>query len=558
MSILRLLGLLWWPSLKNRLRAQARRLRQPKYLVATSMGALYWWWYLGRRFFGLPPPRFEDRVHLVVEVGLSLLGIATVGVYWIIGSDRGSLKFSEPEAQFLFPVLTQSQLVHYKLLRSVITGFAGATLTMIVFGRRFGHPLWFTLGSWVAFTTLSLHAIGSSFTRASLAEHGISQAHRRIGTLAAVAAFGGLVWWSLGRIELPSPEPSLDWVVRAASAFDAGPVSWVLLPFRSAVRLALAPDAATFAASLPAALAVAGLHYVWVVRAAVEFEEASLEAAERRAHRRESWNRGVGTPKIGSWRRAPFRLSVGGGPEIALAWKGLIGVVRRLSPWSIVAMATGMAIALLSLGHAPPGRMATSILALIALAVAALFGPALARFDLRHDLVNLDVLRALPVTGESILLGEIAAPAIVLAVLEWLAIAVAQATFMWRPEFSVGARVSVWLTVGCLAPALSLAGLMVQNAIVVLLPGWVPVGPDRPRGPEAVGLRLIAVVANLFVMTFALLPSAIVGAALIALLWTTVGWYSLPIGAALTAFLIGLEVRLAAVVLGRALDRLEP
>jgi hypothetical protein len=129
---------------------------------------------------------------------------------------------------------------------------------------------------------------------------------------------------------------------------------------------------------------------------------------------------------------------------------------------------------------------------------------------------------------------------------------------MWRPEFSPGVRVALWASVGFLAPALSMAGLMVQNAIVILLPGWVPVGPDRPRGPEALGLRLMVVVGNLFVMTFALLPSALIGVVPVALLWRSIGWYSLPIGAGLAAVLIACEVRLAAGILGRVFDRLEP
>src|SRR5262249_44367331 len=88
------------PSLQHRLRTQARRLRQPKYLVATSLGALYWWWYVGRRFFGLPPPHFDSRLRTLLEVALTLLGIVTVAFYWVFGSERGALKFSEAEVQF--------------------------------------------------------------------------------------------------------------------------------------------------------------------------------------------------------------------------------------------------------------------------------------------------------------------------------------------------------------------------------------------------------------------------------------------------------------------------
>ena len=39
--------------------------------------------------------------------------------------------------------------------------------------------------------------------------------------------------------------------------------------------------------------------------------------------------------------------------------------------------------------------------------------------------------------------------------------------------------------------AILLAQLVIQNGTVILFPGWIPTGPTRPRGIEAMGQQML-------------------------------------------------------------------
>src|SRR5207247_491100 len=78
------------------------------------------------------------------------------------------------------------------------------------------------------------------------------------------------------------------------------------------------------------------LHYLWVVRTAVAFEDASVEYAEKRAARVAAWRSGqrrVGATATKA-RPGPFPLPSLGRPEIAFLWKNL------LSTWQYFTLRT--------------------------------------------------------------------------------------------------------------------------------------------------------------------------------------------------------------------------
>ena len=64
-----------------------------------------------------------------------------------------------------------------------------------------------------------------------------------------------------------------------------GPLVYLLWPFRIVVRPYLAADSWEFLKSLGPSLLMLGLHFVWVVRSNVAFEEASVEASRKMAER---------------------------------------------------------------------------------------------------------------------------------------------------------------------------------------------------------------------------------------------------------------------------------
>jgi hypothetical protein len=554
--------------LKNRAVAQVRRVRQPRYLLATVIGLGWWWLYFGR-FLGtrLPGSGLDPAWRAPLELFLAGLALLFVALAWLFGTDRGALTFSEAEIQFLFPApLSRRQLVHYKLLRLLGTGLVGAALAAFFFGRSTGgSPLLFALGSWVALTTLSFHNLAASFTRAGLARHGLRGAGRFLATLAVLAALAAGLWWAARAVRPPalSGHPRED-LLAWATALGGSPLAWALWPVLAPIRLALAPDARAFAVALPGALAMLGLHYAWVMATVLHFEDDAVRDAERRARLLEALRQGTAPPvRAGRLRRPPFRLAPRGRPEVAFLWKGLIatGRLANLRVLLALALTLGALAAALWLSRAPglvgggaPGVL--GMLAALAWAYLALFGPGLVRADLRSDLPNLEVLRALPVSGAALVRGQLAAPLAVLSALQWLCLPVA--ALLLPGDAGPGLRAALALAAALVGPAFTLVALVLQNGFVVLLPGWVPTGPDRTRGPEALGLRLISALGHLLALGLALLPAAVLGGGLGLGAFALLGAPGLVIGAAAGALALAAEAWLATGLLGRAFDRLDP
>ena len=571
MVLLRVTALILLAGLKNRALAQVRRVRQPRYLLATLLGLGWWWLYFGR-FLGtrLPGRGLDPAWLLPLELGLSALALGLVTLAWLFGTDRGALAFSEAEIQLLFPApLSRRQLVHYKLLRLLGTGLVGAAITAFFVGRSLGGPpLLFALGSWAALTTLSFHNLAASFTRAGLARHGLRGARRFLLTLGAVAALGAGLWWAARAVRPPAltghlQEDLVAWV----TTIDASPLGWALWPVRAPVRLLLARDLGAFALALPGALAVLALHYAWVMATVIHFEDDALGEAERRARLLDAGRRPGATPVIrgGRLRRPPFRLAPRGRPEVAFLWKGLIATGRaaNLRILAVLALSLGGISVGLGLSRLPGllGQGGGGALGLVGLAAAlawayaVLFGPGLVRSDLRGDLPNLEVLRALPVPGAAQVRGQLAGPLVVLAALQWLCLLVAVPLL---PGPGPGLRAALALSAALLGPAFTLVALTLQNGFVVLLPGWMPSGPERARGPEAFGLRLISALGHLLALGLALLPAALLGGGIGLGAWTILGAPGLVVGAAVAAGTLVAEAWLATAALGKAFDGLDP
>jgi hypothetical protein len=112
-----------------------------------------------------------------------------------------------------------------------------------------------------------------------------------------------------------------------------------------------------------------------------------------------------------------------------------------------------------------------------------LMGPYMIRNDLRMDLPRLPVLKTWPISGRELLVGEILTPWVVLSVVVWFLLVVALAlslTSDWGPGGPLG-RAAVAAAGAILAPMLIAGQLIVQNAAVVLFPGWVALARAASR-----------------------------------------------------------------------------
>jgi len=111
-----------------------------------------------------------------------------------------------------------------------------------------------------------------------------------------------------------------------------------------------------------------------------------------------------------------------------------------------------------------------------------------------------------------------------------------------------------------LGPAVAVVNLVLQNAVVVLLPGWVPKEGERAGGPEAVGLRLVLTIGGLLALAVLVAPAAAAGGLVLLAAWRVSGGApsALALAALVAASILLAEAWLATRLLGLAFDRLDP
>lgn len=544
-------------STRNRLKKQVQRLRQPRYLAATILGGLYLWTLFVRKTAGSSTMMAAGTAPF--EAVFLFMALLSVAGSWIFGGEEGALVFTDAEATLLFSApVTRAALMRYKLARTLLIAVLSALLMTVFAGRRLGaHPVYFSLGAWMGLSTLSLHMTGASLTRATLVQYGLTGLRRRLVTAGAMAvALGALLYWAVATAKpvMPASFDLLDWGGYLVALLASPPLSWILWPLRAPLTVAFAQDLSQLWPALPLAVGLLALHIGWVLSSDVAFEGASLDAAEKRAARlaRRGGARGTFTVRRSA---PPFALESAGRPEVAILWKNLTALTRVVS-FRLVLLVVLVGVAFVSLGISAENRPQTLALALAGLAgITVLFSPQLVSSDLRDDLPQLGVLRTWPLTGRQVAMGELMAPALILTAALWAQIGGAVALALFVPDWPAALVVAAGLSLAMVAPLVAAAGLVAQNLAAILFPSWV--GQDNQRGVEAIGQRLLTMVGRVLVLTLGFVPATLLGGGVGALTYRFVGLIGLPIGAALAAAVLGVELWLAVGALGRAFERMD-
>jgi hypothetical protein len=559
-------------SLANATRRRLARLRQPKYLIGFVAGLLYFYWLIlrpgGQRAPGAAIfPGLEGLGEVMVVAGLAALLLSN----WIFGSAETPFTFQLAETDFLFTApLTRRQVIQFRLLRSQLPLFLSALFSVLLFSR--GHvnaalPLK-VAALWLLYLTLQLHYAGAALLRGSLAQQGMTGVRRKLVTLAGLAAVATAVWWGLREAV---PEIVAAWSVDSdagaaelSRALRHGALGVALWPLFAVTGPLLASGASEFVARLPAALLVAGVHYVWVVRSTLAFEEAAVEHAGKVARRVEAMRRGrvdvTRRPRSGA-PRTLIALGAAGSPAGAIVWKNVTGALREFRLRTLVLlvlMVLAMSWALGGPGGAP------ELIALLSLGLAGvvlLFGPLTLRYDLRRDLEMLDVLKSWPVRGRDLVGAEVLAPALLVSGVAALGLCVAFSASLasTAPLPPVGNRLAILVAALAVAPAVVTVLFLVQNAAALLFPAWSAIGPDRATGFEATGQRILTFVGTAFALVVAVLPAALVGgvAAVVARQLGLPSAWAGAVWGVVGAAVLWVEGYCGVVLLGPVLERME-
>jgi hypothetical protein len=568
--------------LLNRLLMRFKRLKQPKYLIGAIVGALYFYFYFGRVIFwrfgrvgnsSTGTSGFSIDPALYEAVGALIL-VTIVLLRWIFKDERAALVFTEAEVAFLFPApISRRGLIQYKLLRSqlgILFSVMFFTFLRSAIGTS-GRVLIHAAGLWVIFATLSLHFIASSFALTKIMDRGISNWKRRLVIFALVLIAGsGVAWWTMREM----PQLTITDVKNVASFQDyvrqamlSGPLPYLLYPFRLAVRPYLAPDWFAFLKALLPALALMALHYVWVIRADVAFEEASVEASKKLADKIAAMRAGRmgATGKQIKRRRPPFKLHPIGPPFLALLWKNLIsaGKVFTARMWIIVALSLILIMTssgVFSSSETRPWLMIVGIMSASFAGWAALFGPQIMRQDFRQDLPQADLLKGYPMPGWQIAFGELLAPAVILTGLQWLLLIVAVTCAMSVREVDVptGQLLAIAGGVAMLLPCLNLISLIIPNAAVLQFSSWFQTGKDAPQGIEATGQRLIFFFGQMLAFLVTLAPAAGVFVGIYFVVGFATNFeLAMLLAAAATTLVLAVEVGLGVMLLGWLFNRFD-
>jgi ABC-2 type transport system permease protein len=519
------LTFLLWRSFLNRTRARLKRLKQPKYLIGAIFGLLYLYGYLFQFLFssrrGTTP--FAGLGDIVESIGALVLLVIVLSA-WLFPHQRAALVFTEAEIAFLYPApLYRRTLIHYKLLKSQIAILITVLLITLVTGRLFsaGDAWMRVAGWWVILSTLNLHFLGASFARTMLLDRGITNRIQRVVVLLGLGALAVFTaFWARQNLPMPAFDNAADfaaWRDYLQQLFATPPLTYLLAPFRFVMQPYLAANAVEFAKAFGVALAIIAIHYAWVMRANVAFEEASLELSRRVAEKFAAAREGRAFEvKPTKGRRAPFRLAPRGLPQIAFLWKNLVGAHATFRPRTVLFVLLPFVVMAVFIGMAETRRGSVLIgtaamLAFMFFIWGLLIGPQVVRCDLRKDLPFMDVLKQFPLRGWQVVAGELLAPTVILTVVQWLLLALGSALLTGAGESLPIPRVPfTWMVAAAIvAPFWNALTLLIPNAAVLCFPAWFQTRPDAPQGFEVAGQRLLLFLGQLVLLAVTVLPAAL-------------------------------------------------
>jgi ABC-2 type transport system permease protein len=470
----------------NRVRRVGADFRRPGPRIAAAAAVAY---FILLAWLS-PDTRGVSRDHQAAATIGALGMLVLVASAWLLGTGGKLVELSRAERALLLPApISPGHVMDVKLMRLQATMLGNALLWTALTS---GGQDWATLARralafWVMLTTLQLHRIAAARMRAAVAVH---PAVRRTVGLLGIAMLALVPIVLSGAIRESAPDLT-DFLGQLASHPIARAILW---PFVLVLRPLTASSTAHWMAQLAPAVALLLLHYLWVRRLGPELERARDPLTSAR-----------GAPL---WPLAP-----GGSAVTAFFWKNVTALVRRRAAG--VAGAAIVALLALPLLLRAGGRVAASaflgLLFLMWALLLLLVGPQFARNDLRRDQGMLVMLRTLPVRGYEIILGASGAAALTLATgVAALLLAGAVATSGSDQSLLPTQHRGAWLVAALLVMGpVSFAGILLQNAAVILLPTWSRLTARRGTA-TALGSNLAnSVLTVLLLGVLLLLPAAL-------------------------------------------------
>jgi ABC-2 type transport system permease protein len=558
-------------SWRNRVRTQLKRLRRPRYLFALFVGLLYLALIFYRPEGTAATPVYGSVGRSFALVSAFLLA-ALAAKWWIFGASSGPLAFTNAEVQMLFPApLLRRDLILYRLFRAQLAMVLSAAFVALLIWRSAGttRPLALPLrmiGLWLFFAISFMHQMGVTLVRTAAAQRGgglVRSAPAIIIVTVCVALLGYSMAPAIASIH------SINDVSAGFARISAAtrqPIPRVILaPFQWVLAPAYANTTQDWLDAVGPAVIILLLHYIWVLRADAVFEDAAVDASARRAARLAARAAALHSGVAPSAPRAPgavsqslMRLKAHGPAWSAIVWKNATAAARGLKLVSTVRFGSVIMIVLIigrQVNFGSTFANTTGVLGMIALIMVVYLtvaGPLTIRNDLRSDLAHLSTLRTYPLRGYTVVFAEILSSAATLTVMQVVLLA---AAFGLLNEVTLHERITVLTGALVVLPVVNLVSFTIQNAIALLVPGWVKLGGAVETGQiafEALGQRALGAIASLIALVVAFIPPFGAAVAITALGRDVA---SATLGIIVGLVIGGAEVWLAVIWLGGLFER---
>jgi len=519
-----------WNSLSNAVMLRLRRLREPKYLGGTILGAAYFYWFVFRNTarsihtdtglwdtFSLTPAEWTVLLgHLAAMLVLTLM-LCT----WVFGSGKAVLRFTETEAALLFPApIHRRTLLNYKLA----TGQVRILFTCLLFALMFGKlvpqgsfPLR-VFGFWILFTAFHLQQVAAGFSCQRLASRGLPALPRQLLAAAVlVLGLGSVAWWFYTN----GPQIMAGDAHSFTTLLSQSRLSLILFPVRLLLQPLCTTDVAGFLASLAPAASMLGLFYLWIIATYTEFEEASTAAAEKRAKVLSAAREGRGLRIPKTLRKEPFLLKGAGPVQIAFLWRGLIAAGRWSHP-RVLLIALAVICGTLGMSQRfPAGQAAAAVIAamLLPIGISVLFTSSiLLRKSAPQMIQRMETMKGMPLLGWKVVFGEMITPLYLFTALFWaLMILFAYSLHLadlsgGKAPFHLGGSFGMGLFAAALLCPFYFGLVTSLNfASALFFPAWASNMNQQTADIAIIGQRIFFMLGFLIVLVLAALPAVAVG-----------------------------------------------
>jgi hypothetical protein len=481
---------------------QARgRLRRLARLIASVRGGLLVLFGVGM-FVLMLWPSFTGDTPAGQQVGevrrLGPLFLAAACLYFVIfATGERALTFNPAEVNLLFPApFARRHLLLYKLA-SMVGGIVIASGLLAIVMRAYRvNVIAAFVGLFLTMFFLQLVSMLIALVTCALGEHAFTRRRQLALAVLALIALAVVVQVGIERFRG-------GWD-RIAEEVERSPLVQALLtPLRWFVDAITAerlwPDLVVAAAL---SLAVDIILVIGVLALDAHYLETAAAASERAYVRleriRQTGNVALGAPAA---RFALPGLPFWGGLG-PLAWRQLTTAIR--SPRALIGVLLVFALTLtpvaLQGGDAdeqnPGANFAGGVMVLLSMIV-----PQMIPFDFRSDMDRIEVLKTLPAPAWRVALGQLLTPALILTLLQWLAVVGVQ--IAWQ-------RVDPFLTAfAAFAPLLNTYLVGLENLLFL----WYPTRqlPTTPGDLHHFGRQMLLLLAKMLGLLLAALPAALLG-----------------------------------------------